>query len=191
MLPSSHITRHVQRTIHRLTVLLTSKRLPLAVATALLLVGGFLLLGRADRQARDITRKHHIEDIEQALYFARATHGTFPPYNQPTWCGLLHDPAHTSVRAQVEEVLRASHEQYANHGKPFPTDPTFSPTEGGYFYWKRSPSSFELYARLEEDPSGERNTLLCEGAPPIRYDYGVASVRRERGAPQDPTIPTL
>ena len=147
----------------------------------LLAVGGMVLLERSDRQARDTIRKHHIEDIERSLYFARSLHGTYPPYDQATWCGVLSDPENRDIRNQVEETLRAQHEKYANPEKPFPTDPRFAEAAGDYFYWKRSPASFELYAVLEADPNGERNTALCPTSPALTYDYGVASIWREDG----------
>ena len=168
-------------TFKTLTQLLTSSTLPITLVLILLAVGGMVLLERADRQARDTIRKHHIEDIERSLYFARSLHGTFPPYEEATWCGVLSDPANRDVRNQVEETLRAQHEKYANPDKPFPTDPRFPEQAGDYFYWKRSPSSFELYAVLEADPNGDRSTVLCPTAPNLAYDYGVASIWREEG----------
>lgn len=136
-----------------------------------------LLLERAERQARDTTRKHHIEDIEHSLYFARSLHGSFPPYDRLSWCGFLDAPEHASLRSQVEEALRSSHEKYANPEKPFPTDP-LAPAHG-YFYWKRSPGLFELYSILEAAPTGERQTTECETAPAARFDYAIASHLRE------------
>ena len=154
------------------------KNIPLAVALLLILLGGVALLERAEAQARDTTRKHHIEDIENSLYFARSIHGTFPPYEHTTWCGVLNDPDNRDVRDQVETTLRAQHEKYANPDKPFPSDPLFAGGEQDYFYWKHSPSSFELYAVLEEDPNGERATHTCDNGT-VAYDYGVTSTSRE------------
>lgn len=171
-LPAGHSLRNVN----------TSALLPVMIALLLLIGGGIYLLERADRQARDTTRKHHIEDIEQSLYFAYSLNGSFPPYNEATWCGVLNDPSNKDVLAQVEEALRAQHEKYANLDKPFPSDPRLAGQPGDYFYWKRSPASFELYSMLEETPTGERNTTDCDNSPPLEYDYSVASVWR-----QDPT----
>lgn len=152
---------------------------PVLIACGLLLGGGYALLEKAERQARDTTRKHHIEDIEKSLYFARGLHGTFPPYDSPTWCGVLNAPGNGEVLAQVEAALRAQHEKYANPDKPFPFDPLFAGSAQDYFYWKRSPASFELYAVLEETPTGERNTAACSNGGATAYDYGVTSVWRE------------
>ncbi len=153
-------------------------RWPLVAALLLVLVSGWYLLDRAASQARDTIRKHHLEDLERSLYSARRLYGTYPPYDQPTWCGQLHDQNNNSVRGAIEAALRAQNEKYANPAKPFPTDPLPN-TQRGYFYWKRSPASFELYAQLEADRSGERSTTACATAPPLQYDYGIASVFRE------------
>ena len=134
------------------------------------------MLSRADGQARDTIRKHHLADIEQSLFFAREIHGTFPPYTEPSWCGLLNDPKNALVKAEVEQVLRQQNNKYSNQAKPFPTDP-LPPND--YFYWKRSPAVFELYAILEEDDTNERNTKLCTNSPALDYDYGITSRWRE------------
>ncbi len=146
------------------------------------------MLNRADAQARDTTRKHHLEDIEQALYSARARYGTFPPYDQPTWCGILSSPGNEQVTALIEKVLREQNEKYANPDKPFPRDPLAPPrqqvaaksdnTSPNYFYWKRSPAVFQLYSVLEASPTGERSTAGCRNSPPIPYDYGLTSIWR-------------
>ncbi len=159
-----------------------SALLPLVAALALVVIGGVALLEKAERQARDTTRKHHIEDIEQSLYFAQSLHGTYPPYEEATWCGRLNDPDNRPVRDQIEAALRAQHEKYANADKPFPADPLYPGQEQDYFYWKRSPSTFELYAVLETDKNGERNTAACPGTGLVRYDYGLASIWREDGS---------
>lgn len=151
--------------------------LPLFIALVIMLLGGIFLLNLADAQARDTIRKHHLEDIEQSLYFARGLHGTYPPYDQPSWCGLLNNPANSSTLAQIEEVLRAQNEKYANPNKPFPQDPA---QFKGYFYWKRSPANFELYSVLETDPNHERSTRDCNNAPDLDYDYGITSIWREK-----------
>lgn len=151
-------------------------RAPLITALIFLLIGGAFLLKKADVQARDTIRKHHLDDIEHALYFARNIHGTYPPYEASQWCGLLNDPASTTVRAQIETALRAQSEKYANLAKPFPIDPRAD--QPGYFYWKHSPTSFELYAILEADDNNNRNTAACPSAPGLLYDYGIASVHR-------------
>ena len=163
---------------------------PLYVSLFFLVIGGIFLLERADAQARDTIRKHHLQDIEQSLYFARNIHGTFPPYNQSSWCGILSAPENTIVLTQIEETLRAQNQKYANPDKPFPKDPQAdlsSPealAKGGstppdYFYWKRSPASFELYAILETDQNRERPTSLCPESNNYLYDYGISSVWRE------------
>src|SRR3989344_252789 len=151
-------------------------RLPLGTALVMVVVLGTFLLTGASLQARDTIRKHHLEDIEQALYFARSLQGTYPPYDAPSWCGRLQDPGSHAVRAQIEAALRAQNEKYANPAKPFPTDPRGS----DYFYWKRSPAMFELYATLETDPTGERSVAACPAAGgKATYDYGLTSVWRE------------
>lgn len=153
-------------------------RLPLVIATILLAAGGTALLNRAAAQARDTTRKHHLEDIEHALYAARNRYGTFPPYDAPTWCGQLNDVS-SSTRQQIEDALRAQNEKYANPAKPFPTDPHLTiRASRDYFYWKHSPASFELYAALEANPTGERRTHFCPGTNLV-YDYGLSSIWRE------------
>ncbi len=153
--------------------------LPLIVAFILLTIGGVFLLSKADRQMRDTTRKHHIEDIERSLYVARLSRGTYPPYTEATWCGVLNDPKNREVRNQVEEALRIQNEKYENPEKPFPSDPSFANQAKDYFYWKRSPSVFELYSILEEDPNGERNTSRCKNAETTQYDYGISSILRK------------
>ena len=163
--------------------MIDSKHVPLIVALALLVIGGVFLLNKAQRQTHDTTRKHHLQDIESSLYFARSFTGTYPPYEQATWCGFLNAPENESVRAQVEEGLRAQNDQYANEAKPFPTDPLASvssqDTTWDYFYWKRSPSAFELYAVLEEEKNGDRNSFTCTGQQGQLFDYGIASLQRE------------
>ncbi len=153
--------------------------LPIFIALIALLVGGIFLLERSDRQARDTIRKHHLEDIERSLYFARKLHGTYPPYEAPTWCGKLNAPENAAVRAEVEAALRAQNEKYANPAKPFPTDPQAAKDGSDYFYWKRSLALFELYAVLEAAPTGERSTTACPTTPNLVYDYGLSSALRE------------
>lgn len=145
------------------------------VGILIVTAGGVFLLTRADGQARDTIRKHHLADLEQSLFFARELHGTFPPYSEPSWCGLLHDPKNSAVREQIETVLRQQNNKYGNEAKPFPADPLGQ----DYFYWKRSPAVFELYAVLEQGRSGERNTLPCSNSPALYYDYGLTSRWRE------------
>jgi hypothetical protein len=151
----------------------------LVLALILLLVGGTFLLIKQDRQARDTIRKHHLADIETGLYLARRNHGTFPPYDQLTWCGVISAPENTAVRQQIEDSLRIAVEKYKNPTKPFPQDP--KDHERNYYYWKRSPSMFELYSILEAAPTGERNTFACPGGLHTTYDYGIASILRENG----------
>lgn len=154
--------------------------LPLFTALIIMLLSGIFLLNLADAQARDTIRKHHLEDLEQSLYFARGLYGTYPPYDQPSWCGLLSDPANSSTLAQIEEALRTQNEKYANPDKPFPTEPLMDQSSPGYFYWKRSPANFELYTILETDPNHERSTRNCNNAPKLDYDYGLTSIWREK-----------
>lgn len=178
---------------------LAVSRLPVLLALFAVLGGGIWLMERSDQQARDTIRKHHLEDIERSLFFARGQHGTYPPYDKVAWCGQLNAPHNAAVKAQVEAVLRAQNEKYGNEAKPFPKDPLqdLSPREAkpawgrradeqgqnnqlpDYFYWKRSPALFELYAILEADPTGERSTAMCDNAPPLTYDYGLNSALRE------------
>lgn len=142
-------------------------------------MGGVALLHRNDQQARDTIRKHHLADIERSLYLARSTKGTVPPYNAATWCGVLNEATNSAVKAEVETALRAQNDMYKNMAKPFPSDPRFAATAKDYFYWKRSPSTFELYATLEADRNGDRNSRLCANATAETYDYGIASIFRE------------
>lgn len=153
--------------------------LPVYCAFILLVLGGIVLLEKAERQARDTIRKHHIEDIEYSLYALRARYGTYPPYNQLSWCGILSDPANQSVRDSIETSLREQIEKYSNSQKPFPADPLYQESKKDYFYWKRSPSVFELYATLEARPTEERSTIQCETAQGHAYDYGITSSLRE------------
>lgn len=162
------------------------ERLSLIIAIVLLAAGSFYFLDRSDKQARDTIRKHHLEDMERSLYFAKNLHGEFPPYGQATWCGVLNASQNTAVKQEVEEALRAQNTKYANQAKPFPSDPKYANTPQDYFYWKRSPTLMELYARLEAQPTGEKNSTLCENATHVSYDYGITSVNREDtlGVPQ-------
>lgn len=148
--------------------------LPLALATLGLLFAGSFLLHRTEAQARDTIRKHHLFDIEQALYFAYRQNGTYPPYDEPTWCGVLQDSGSDTVRSEIEAALRQQHEKYANPDKPFPTDPS----EMGYFYWKRSPAVFELYSILEAAPTQDRSSQDCPQTAAQFYDYGINSLLR-------------
>ncbi len=152
---------------------------PVAAALVLLVIAGTLLLVKQDKQARDTIRKHHLADIETALYLARNQKGTFPPYTASSWCGVISAPENTSVRQDIEDMLRKSVEKYENPEKPFPTDPNNS--ERNYYYWKRSPAMFELYSVLEAAPTGERNTFSCPEGIHTTYDYGIASILRENG----------
>ena len=154
-------------------------QLPIALALVLLVVCGIFLLDRADKQGRDTTRKHHLEDLEAALFFAREVNGTYPPYDQPEWCGLLSAKGNEDVKAQVEAILRQQNQKYAVAEKPFPVDPLYGEGEQGYFYWKHSPALFELYSVLEIDKNGDRNTTLCDRAKFMQYDYGLNSAVRE------------
>ncbi len=151
----------------------------MVLAILLLAVGGVFLLHRADAQARDTIRKHHLADVEESLYYARREHGTYPPYNLTSWCGPLAKVG-SPAYAAIEAALRAQNEKYANPAKPFPTDPKYTGMPQDYFYWKRSPASFELFAVLEQDSNREKSTAGCPGETFRRYDYGLTSVWRER-----------
>ncbi len=170
-------------------------RLPLIVLSLLFLAAGWLLLDRSAAQARDTARKHHLDDIEHALYAAYRQHDTFPPYDQPSWCGRLNDPKNAAVKSEVETALRAQNNKYGQLAKPFPHDPLVTGIQGDapasavvppsagrsadYFYWKRSPAVFELYSILEAAPTGERSTEQCPTDTPLIYDYGIRSYDRQ------------
>ena len=129
--------------------MLSKKYAPVVTAFFLLLASGSLLLIKQDRQARDTIRKHHLADIESALYLAKNNHGTYPPYNELSWCGVISAPENSVVQKDIEVSLRKAVDKYRNADKPFPTDPNNA--EQGYYYWKRSPSMFELYSVLEAE----------------------------------------
>lgn len=148
---------------------------PLIIALIGLIAGGLYLIDLQAKQMRDTTRKHHIADIETSLYFARSRNGTYPPYNQTNWCGFLNEDSAT--RQQIEQALREQNEKYENPNKPFPTDPN---PINDYFYVKRSPASFELYAVLETDDNNDRNNFFCTETKPTNFDYGIASVHRKK-----------
>ncbi|OGY36437.1 MAG: hypothetical protein A3E36_03520 [Candidatus Andersenbacteria bacterium RIFCSPHIGHO2_12_FULL_45_11b] len=150
---------------------------PVAAALLLLIIAGFTLIHKEDKQARDTIRKHHLADIETALGLAKRQHGQFPPYDQLTWCGVISDPTNSSVQAAIEVPLRQAVEKYENPQKPFPEDPN-NPVKN-YYYWKRSPSMFELYSVLEAAPTGDRNTFSCPTGLHTAYDYGISSILRE------------
>lgn len=152
-------------------------RLPIAVALIALLILGFYLIAKEDKQSRDTIRKHHLADIETALQLAKKQHGQFPPYDELTWCGVISDPTNKNVQALIEAPLRQSVEKYANLEKPFPEDPNTPSTN--YYYWKRSPDMFELYSVLEAAPTGDRNTFSCPTGLHTTYDYGISSILRE------------
>lgn len=118
-------------------------------------------------------RKHHLFDLEAALLVAQKTHGTVPPYDQASWCGSLQTDS--PVRQEIEAALRTQNDKYANPAKPFPTDPT---GELGYFYWKKSPAVFELYALLEDDTDGDYSTNGCAGVEAVDYNHGLNSALR-------------
>ncbi len=164
-----------------LNLSLFTRRLPVILALVLLSVGGIFLLTRADRQARDTIRKHHLQDIEDSLYLAYSTHGEYPPYGVSSWCGRLNDPANAEIRAQIETSLRQKIEKYANPDKPFPSDPSYAGTNQDYFYWKHSPASFELFSILEADDNNNRTVTACtEADDSTAYDYGINSILREQ-----------
>ncbi len=148
-------------------------------ACLVLVIAGSLLLIKQDKQARDTIRKHHLADIETGLYVARKTHGTFPPYDKLTWCGVISAPENKNVQDAIEESLRKAVDKYANSEKLFPQDP--NQQEKNYYYWKRSPTTFELYSILEAAPTGERNTFTCPEGLHTTYDYGISSILRENG----------
>ncbi len=139
-------------------------------------------MNRADEQARDTTRKHHLQDLETSLYAVRMIHNTYPPYEMNTWCGQLNDPKNSDVRSQIELALRNQNDKYANLAKPFPTDPAGN---FDYFYWKKSANIFELYAKLENDSEGSFSTKLCPGEADRVYNYGLNSALRENNRRYD------
>ena len=158
----------------------------LGFALILLVIGSFFFLHRADAQARDTIRKHHLADIERSLYADRLIHHEFPPYGTPIWCGNINDPKNIEVKNQIEAALRSQNDKYGNLAKPFPVDPAFPNTPQDYFYVKRSPTLIELYATLEADKNGEKNSRLCQNTEGTDFDYGLASLEREfnLGVPQ-------
>ena len=147
--------------------------LPL-MAIIFVLVGAWALRLQT-LQARDIVRKHDIEDIEMALGRYEKTHGTYPPENLSSWCGSLSDPTNKEVLNQIEASLRQD-KKYAKAEKLFPTDPVYKNTADDYFYWKTSPASFELLAKLEADKNGSRDASPCGNK--TAYDYSVVSFLR-------------
>lgn len=154
-----------------------SSYMPVLAMLFLLAIGGFFLIQKEDLQSRDTIRKHHLADIETALKLAKKQHGQFPPYDVLTWCGVISDPANKDLQNDIETLLRKSVDKYANLEKPFPIDPKESVRN--YYYWKRSPAMFELYAVLEADNNGDRNTFSCPTGLHTTYDYGISSILRE------------
>lgn len=176
-------------------------RFPLLAVALLILLTGWLLLDRAAAQARDTARKHHLDDIEHALYAAYREHDTFPPYDQPSWCGRLNDPKNAAIKVEVETALRQYNDKYGKQEKPFPRDPLVAGIQGAdlsaealpaeqtgsakaralpdYFYWKHSPAVFELYSMLEAAPTSERSTNQCPADSNQVYDYGIRSYDRQ------------
>ncbi len=153
--------------------------MPVLLALILLAGGGVFLLHRNDQQARDTIRKHHLADLEDSLYFARSLHGTYPPYDQSSWCGVLNQHTDSATFKEVEEALRLQNEKYKNIAKPFPSDPRYADAAQDYFYWKHSPASFELFSILEQDNNGNKSVGACPEEKSRTYDYGLTSVWRE------------
>lgn len=147
----------------------------LAVAGALLLALGLWALALQARQARDVTRKLDLEDLERALRRSLAVTGTLPPLEAPSWCGTLTAPEHHAVRAEIERYLRET-AKYAKPEKPFPTDPIHRGSAKDYLYVKTSPVSFELFAELEAERANRWMVPAC--GSDIAYDYGVLSLVR-------------
>lgn len=142
------------------------------IAAVLFVLVGLWAIRLQAQQTRDTTRKHHLEDLEHALLAYGHQHGTYPPDAASDWCGRVSDP---TVRTAIEPVLRQN-EEYAKPEKPFPADPRFTDTARDYFYWKHSPTHFELLAELEADPNDTRDTAPCGGT--TVYDYGIVSTAR-------------
>lgn len=142
---------------------------------ALLFALGLWAFTLQARQARDITRKLDLEDIETALKRSLAVTGTLPPADAPTWCGTLTAAEHSAVRADIEHFLRET-AKYAKLEKPFPHDPRFAGSAQEYLYVKMSPVSFGLFATLEAERTHRWNPPTCgtNGA----YDYAVLSLLR-------------
>ena len=134
------------------------------------------MLEKADAQARDTTRKHHLDDVELALYFARRVHGTYPPYETAQWCGKLANPDESSAVAEIEAALREQNEKYANPEKPFPTDP-LSSEDRDYVYVKQGPASFLLLANLELDGKDLDMQSKCDDQ--LNMNYMLDSLIRE------------
>jgi len=103
--------------------------LPALAIFALLGVWGLSLQAK---QARDTIRKHHLEDLEQALLKVGKEKGSYPPYSSSSWCGLLADSENKEVKDVIEESLRED-EKYAKPDKSFPQDPAYE-EKLGYFY---------------------------------------------------------
>jgi len=143
--------------------------------TILFLVAGVWGIRLQALQARDIVRKHDIEDIENALGRYEKVHGTYPPENVASWCGTLSDSASKDVLNQIETSLRQD-DKYAKPEKKFPVDPIYKNSANDYFYWKTSPASFELLAKLEADKNGSRDASPCGNK--TAFDYSVVSFLR-------------
>lgn len=146
----------------------------MAAAVAFAAVGFFAIQIQA-KQNRDIVRKHDIEDIEGALVNYAKSHGTYPPDDKVTWCGLISDPQNENIKKEIEASLREG-EKYEKADKLFPLDPVYKNTDDDYFYWKTSPVSFELLSKLESDKNNGRDTSPCGGNN--LYDYSVVSTLR-------------
>ncbi|TSC72592.1 MAG: hypothetical protein G01um101438_309 [Parcubacteria group bacterium Gr01-1014_38] len=140
-----------------------------------LLVLGLWGFSLQARQARDITRKLDLEDLETALRRSLAVTGTLPPVHAPWWCGTLTAPEHRAIRTEVERFLRET-AKYAKPEKPFPTDARFGGSPKEYLYVKTSPVSFELFAELEAERTNR--FLLSDCGTDIAYDYAVRSLVR-------------
>ena len=68
--------------------------------------------------------------------------------------------------------------------RPQPPPPPAAPAElagqhPGYFYWKKSPTVFELYTLLEADDDGSFSTATCAGADEVTYNHGFNSALRQ------------
>ncbi len=146
------------------------------IAAVLIFVGiGFWALRLQSLQARDTIRKHDIEDIEKALNRYAKQHGEYPPVNSVSWCGTISGDSSKDIKKEIEDSLRKD-KKYAKLDKKFPSDPVYGGTENDYTYWKTSPVSFELVAKLEADRNATRNIPCKKDA----YDYSVVSFLRNQ-----------
>lgn len=151
------------------------KKLICVISTTAFLAFGIWGLDYVAKQQRDIARKHGLEDIETALFRYAKAHGTYPPREEVTWCGVLSDPDNNDMHSVIDTALREG-ALYEDPEKSFPSDPVYGGTNRDYAYWKTSPVSFELVATLEADTKGARS-IPCVND--VVYHYRIESTTRE------------